>query len=128
MPGLGKSFLGNAIAYDALPRGIDAERVTASRSSDHSAHNNRADASHRAISSVPLLAWTTTAACRCFKRKSFEWLFAVINERTSPGSPPLHHKPDARAASQRYDDRFMAGFATKTTTQVLTSRDNLHGK
>ena len=29
MPGLGKSFLGNAIAYDALSRGIDAERVTA---------------------------------------------------------------------------------------------------
>ncbi|MEN6637418.1 MAG: ATP-binding protein [Clostridiaceae bacterium] len=121
MPGLGKSFLGNAVAYDALSRGIDAERVTAYAFIQNVLKDIREQTQHAArYQSVPLLVLDDLGSEPVIPNVSFEWLFAVINERTLAGLATVCSTNLTLSQLQtRYDDRFMSRLCDKNTTQVL---------
>ena len=121
MPGLGKSFLGNAIAYDALSRGIDAERVTAYAFIQTVLQDIREQTQRAArYQSVPLLVLDDLGSEPVIPNVSFEWLFAVINERTLAGLATVCSTNLTLSELQsRYDDRFMSRLCDKNTTLVL---------
>lgn len=121
MPGLGKSFLGNAIAYDALSRGIDAERVTAYAFIQAVLQDIREQTQRAArYQSVPLLVLDDLGSEPVIPNVSFEWLFAVINERTLAGLATVcSTNYTLSQLQQRYDDRFMSRLCDKNTTLVL---------
>ena len=121
MPGLGKSFLGNAIAYDALSRGIDAERVTAYAFIQAVLQDIREQTQRAArYQSVPLLVLDDLGSEPVIPNVSFEWLFAVINERTLAGLATVCSTNLTLSQLQtRYDDRFMSRLCDKNTTLVL---------
>ena len=121
MPGLGKSYLGNAIAYDALARGIDAERITAYGFVQTVLRDIREQTQHAArYQSVPLLVLDDLGSEPVIPNVSFEWLFAVINERTLAGLATVCSTNYSLAQlQQRYDERFMSRLCDKNTTQVL---------
>lgn len=121
MPGLGKSFLGNAIAYDALSRGIDSERVTAYAFVQTILHDIREQTQRAArYQSVSLLVLDDLGSEPMIPNVSFEWLFAVINERTLAELATVCSTNLTLAQlQQRYDDRFMSRLCDKNTTQVL---------
>ena len=121
MPGLGKSFLGNAIAYEALSRGIDAERVTAYAFIQAVLQDIREQTQRAArYQSVPLLVLDDLGSEPVIPNVSFEWLFAVINERTLAGLATVCSTNLTLSQLQtRYDDRFMSRLCDKNTTLVL---------
>ncbi|MEA4871156.1 MAG: ATP-binding protein [Christensenella sp.] len=121
MPGLGKSFLGNAIAFDALSRGIDAERVTAYAFIQAVLQDIREQTQRAArYQTVPLLVLDDLGSEPVIPNVSFEWLFAVINERTLAGLATVCSTNYTLAQlQQRYDDRFMSRLCDKNTTLVL---------
>lgn len=121
MPGLGKSFLGNAIAYDALSRGIDAERVTAYAFIQTVLLDIREQTQKAArYQNVPLLVLDDLGSEPVIPNVSFEWLFAVINERTLAGLATVCSTNLTLSQLQtRYDDRFMSRLCDKNTTLVL---------
>ncbi len=121
MPGLGKSYLGNAIAYDALSRGIDTERVTAYAFIQTVLQDIREQTQKAArYQSVPLLVLDDLGSEPVIPNVSFEWLFAVVNERTLAGLATVCSTNLSLAQlQQRYDERFMSRLCDKNTTQVL---------
>ena len=121
MPGLGKSFLGNAIAYEALSRGIDAERVTAYAFIQTVLLDIREQTQKAArYQNVPLLVLDDLGSEPVIPNVSFEWLFAVINERTLAGLATVCSTNLTLSQLQmRYDDRFMSRLCDKNTTLVL---------
>ena len=121
MPGLGKSFLGNAIAYDAISRGIDAERVTAYAFIQTVLTDIREQTQKAArYQTVPLLVLDDLGSEPVIPNVSFEWLFAVINERTLAGLATVCSTNLTLSQLQtRYDDRFMSRLCDKNTTLVL---------
>ena len=121
MPGLGKSFLGNAIAYEALSRGIDAERVTAYAFIQTVLQDIREQTQRAArYQGVPLLVLDDLGSEPVIPNVSFEWLFAVINERTLAGLATVCSTNLTLSQLQtRYDDRFMSRLCDKNTTLVL---------
>ena len=121
MPGLGKSYLGNAIAYDALSRGIDAERVTAYAFIQTVLQDIREQTQKATrYQSVQLLVLDDLGSEPVIPNVSFEWLFAVINERTLAGLATVCSTNLTLSQLQtRYDDRFMSRLCDKNTTQVL---------
>ena len=128
MPGLGKSFLGNAIAYEALSRGIDAERVTAYAFIQTVLLDIREQTQKAArYQNVPLLVLDDLGSEPVIPNVSFEWLFAVINERTLAGLATVCSTNLTLSQLQtRYDDRFMSRLCDKNTTLVLhLTGDNL---
>ena len=121
MPGLGKSYLGNAIAYEALSRGIDAERVTAYAFIQTVLQDIREQTQKAArYQSVQLLVLDDLGSEPVIPNVSFEWLFAVINERTLAGLATVCSTNLTLSQLQtRYDDRFMSRLCDKNTTLVL---------
>jgi DNA replication protein DnaC len=121
MPGLGKSFLGNAIAYHALSRGIDAERITAYAFIQTVLQDIREQTQRAArYQSVPLLVLDDLGSEPAIPNVSFEWLFAVVNERTLAGLATVcSTNYTLSQLQQRYDERFMSRLCDKNTTQVL---------
>ncbi len=120
-PGLGKSYLGNAIAYEALLRGVDAERVTAYAFIQAILQDIR-EQSQRAqrYQNVSLLVLDDLGSEPVIPNVSFQWLFAVINERTLAGLATVcSTNYTLSQLQQRYDDRFMSRLCDKNTTQVL---------
>ncbi|MEN6340112.1 MAG: ATP-binding protein [Clostridiaceae bacterium] len=128
MPGLGKSFLGNAIAYEALSRGVDAERVTAYAFVQTVLRDirERTEKAQR-YQTVPLLVLDDLGSEPNIPNVSFEWLFAVINERTIAGRATVcSSNCTLKQLSELYDERFMSRLCDRNTTQVLMlTGDNL---
>ena len=121
MPGLGKSFLGNAIAHEALTRGVDAERVTAYAFVQAVLRDirERTEKAQR-FQSVPLLVLDDLGSEPNIPNVSFEWLFAVINERTLAGRATVcSSNCTLKQLSEFYDERFMSRLCDRNTTQVL---------
>jgi DNA replication protein DnaC len=121
MPGLGKSFLGNAIAYEALSRGVDAERVTAYAFVQTVLRDirERTEKAQR-YQTVPLLVLDDLGSEPNIPNVSFEWLFAVINERTIAGRATVcSSNCTLKQLSEIYDERFMSRLCDRNTTQVL---------
>jgi DNA replication protein DnaC len=121
MPGLGKSFLGNAIAYEALLRGVDAERVTAYAFVQAVLKDIRERTEHtQRYQRVPLLVLDDLGSEPIIPNVSFEWLFAVINERTLAGRATVcSSNLPLKQLSDFYDERFMSRLCDRNTTQVL---------
>lgn len=121
MPGLGKSFLGNAIAYEALLRGVDAERVTAYAFVQAVLKDIRERTEHtQRYQRVPLLVLDDLGSEPSIPNVSFEWLFAVINERTLAGRATVcSSNLTLKQLSDFYDERFMSRLCDRNTTQVL---------
>ena len=121
MPGLGKSYLGNAIAYAALARGVDAERVTAYAFVQTVLRDIR-ERTETALryQNVPLLVLDDLGSEPNISNVTFEWLFAVINERTLAGRATVcSTNCTLKQLADRYDERFMSRLCDKNTTQVL---------
>lgn len=121
MPGLGKSYLGNAIAYEALSRGVDAERVTAYAFVQTVLKDIR-EKSENALryQDVTLLVLDDLGSEPSISNVTFEWLFAVINERTIAGRATVcSTNCTLTQLVERYDERFMSRLCDKNTTQVL---------
>ena len=69
---------------------------------------------------VPLLVLDDLGSEPVIPNVSFEWLFAVINERTLAGLATVCSTNLTLSQLQtRYDDRFMSRLCDKNTTQVL---------
>lgn len=121
MPGLGKSYLGNAIAYEALANGVDAERVTAYAFVQTVLRDIR-ERTETALryQTVPLLVLDDLGSEPNISNVTFEWLFAVVNERTLAGRATVcSTNCTLKQLSDRYDERFMSRLCDKNTTQVL---------
>lgn len=122
MPGLGKSFLGNAIAYAALDRAIDTQRVTAYHFVQDMLSDIR-DNTHNAkrYQSVPLLVLDDLGSEPEIKNVSCEWLFAIINERVSAKlATVIATNLTLTALQDRYGERFMSRISDTSTTAILS--------
>ena len=121
MPGLGKSYLGNAIGLRAIDRGIDALRLTAYRFVQDilaDIRENRQNA--RRYQHVPLLILDDLGTEPDIPNVSTEWLFAVMNERFLAGRPSVCiTNLSLQELQERYGERLMSRLCDKNTTQVM---------
>jgi len=121
MPGLGKSFLGNAIAHEALAHGVDAERITAYAFVQSVLRDIR-ERTEKTLryQIVPLLVLDDLGSEPNIPNVSFEWLFAVINERTLAGKATVcSSNSTLKQLAEIYDERFLSRLCDRNTTQVL---------
>ena len=128
MPGLGKSFLGNAIAREALSRGVDSLRVSAYAFTQNILADIRENTSHaKRYQSVPLLVLDDLGSEPVIPNVSTEWLFAVVNERLGARLPGVYITNLTLSDLQaRYGERLMSRLCERATTQVLQlTGDNL---
>lgn len=121
LAGLGKSYLGNAVAYRAIERGVDTARVTAYKLlqdifSDIREHTKYAER----YETVPLLVLDDLGSEPVIPNVSVEWLFTILNERV------IHKKATVIATNlslselrERYGDRVMSRMSDRNTTQAL---------
>lgn len=121
MTGLGKSYLGNAIAYRALGRGVEALRATAygfvQDTLDGIRGENRALPRYR---SIPLLVLDDLGTEPLIPNVTVESLFAVVNERAARGLATVMATNLAFAALQgRYGERLFSRLTDGTTTRIL---------
>lgn len=121
MPGLGKSYLGNAIGRRAIERGIDALRLTAYRFVQDimaDIRENRQNA--RRYQHVALLILDDLGTEPAIPNVSTEWLFAVINERTLADRPSVCiTNLSLQELQERYGERLMSRLCDKNTTEVM---------
>ncbi len=121
MPGLGKSYLGNAIGHMAIERGVDAARVTAYHFVQDimaDIRENRHNA--RRYQSVPLLILDDLGSEPVIPNVSTEWLFAVVNERVLAGRASVCITNLTLSELQsRYGERLMSRLCDKATTQAV---------
>ena len=121
MPGLGKSFLGNAIAYEAISSGVETARVTAYRFvqdmlSDIRAHTDNA----RRYCCVPLLVLDDLGSEPDIPNVSVEWLFAIVNERIMQRRATVCiTNLSLKQLQDRYGERLMSRLCDRNTTLVL---------
>ncbi|HWP22371.1 MAG TPA: ATP-binding protein, partial [Candidatus Cryosericum sp.] len=110
MPGLGKSFLCNAIAYESIKRGIDVEYVTAYSFIQNILSDIKEETQNALrYQSCPLLILDDLGSEPNIPNVSFEWLFAVINERTIAGRATVcSSNCTLKQLSEIYDERFMS--------------------
>ncbi len=120
-PGLGKSFLGNAIAYHALTKGIESTRITAYAFTQKVFDDIRNQTNHvKRLQSIPLLILDDLGSEPNIPNVSTEWLFAVINERVLQNlSTVCITNLDLRGLQARYEDRLASRLYDVNTTQVL---------
>lgn len=121
MAGLGKSYLGNAIAYRALERGIDAARTTAYGFVQDMLSGIRGDGSRAALyRRAPLLVLDDLGTEPVIPNVSEESLFAVLNERIGRRLPTvLATNLDFSALQQRYGERVFSRLTDSAATRVL---------
>lgn len=121
MPGLGKSYLGNAIGHAAIARGVDAARVTAYHFVQDimaDIRENRQNA--RRYQCVPLLILDDLGSEPVIPNVSTEWLFAVVNERVLAGRASVCiTNLTLPELQERYGERLMSRLCDKATTQVV---------
>jgi DNA replication protein DnaC len=120
-PGLGKSFLGNSIAYHALTKGIESTRVTAYAFTRMALDDirNQTDRMKR-LQEIPLLVLDDLGSEPDIPNVSTEWLFAVVNERVLQNlSTVCITNLDLRGLQARYGDRLASRLYDVNTTQVL---------
>ena len=121
MPGLGKSYLGNAVGYAAISRGLDACRVTAYRFvqdmlTDIREHTGNA----KRYATVPLLILDDLGSEPEIPNVSTEWLFAVVNERSLSSRPTVCITNLSLSELQiRYGERVMSRLCDKNATVAL---------
>jgi DNA replication protein DnaC len=120
-PGLGKSFLGNAIAHSAVEQGIESLRITAYAFTQKVFDDIRNHTEHvKVLHSLPLLILDDLGSEPIIPNVSTEWLFAVINERVLQNLPTVCiTNLDLRGLQTKYGDRLASRLYDVNTTQVL---------
>ena len=120
-PGLGKSFLGNAIAHSALEKGIESLRITAYAFTQRVFDDIRKQTEHvKLLHSIPLLVLDDLGSEPIIPNVSTEWLFAVINERVLQNLPTVCiTNLDLRGLQAKYGDRLASRLYDVNTTLVL---------
>lgn len=121
MPGLGKSYLGNAIAFEAINRGIDSKKVTAY----HFVQDMLSDIRERTNNAcryqyVPLLVLDDLGSEPDIPNVSKEWLFTILNERTQTRRTTVCiTNLSLMQLQQRYGERIMSRMADKSITIAI---------
>ena len=121
MPGLGKSYLGNAIAYAAISRGVETQRLTAYRFVQDMLSDIRTHTSFAArYCTVPLLVLDDLGSEPDIPNVSTEWLFAVINERVLQRRATVCiTNLTLKQLQARYGERVMSRLCDRNTTLAL---------
>jgi DNA replication protein DnaC len=120
-PGLGKSFLGNAIAYHALTKGIESTRITAYAFTQKIFDDIRNQTEHvKRFQTIPLLVLDDLGSEPTIPNISNEWLFAVINERVLQNLFTVCiTNLDLRGLQTKYGERVASRLYDVNTTLVL---------
>jgi DNA replication protein DnaC len=120
-PGLGKSFLGNAIAHSAIERGIESLRITAYAFTQKVFDDIRNQTEHvKLLHSISLLVLDDLGSEPIIPNVSTEWLFAVINERVLQNLPTVCiTNLDLRGLQAKYGERLASRLYDVNTTLVL---------
>lgn len=123
--GRGKSFFGNAIAYDAIQRGIRARKVTAYRLIhevlDHIGKSG--DDPLSAYISYPFLVIDDLGTEPMIPNITLETLFCIVNERLASALPTVYiSNLPAEELSKVYDERTITRLFDKTASTVLLLR------
>ena len=121
MPGLGKSFLGNAIAYEAIAQGVDTLRITAYRFVQDMLEDirNRTDNAKR-YCVAPLMVLDDLGSEPDIPNVSQEWLFAIVNERLMQRRPTVCiTNLSLKGLQERYGERLMSRLCDKNATLIL---------
>lgn len=120
-PGLGKSFLGNAIAHSAIEKGIESLRITAYAFTQKVFEDIRNQTEHvKLLHSIPLLVLDDLGSEPIIPNVSTEWLFAVINERVLQNLPTVCiTNLDLRGLQTKYGERLASRLYDVNTTLVL---------
>jgi DNA replication protein DnaC len=121
MPGLGKTYLCNAIGYQAIANGIEAERVTAYSIVQTVMKDirERTDYAFR-YQNLPLLIIDDIGSEPTIPNVSNEWLFSIINERIlATRATVLSSNFTLIQLQEKYGERFMSRLCDKNTTQLL---------
>ena len=128
LPGLGKSFLGNAIAREAIQSGVDsiylsAYALTQQILSDIREHTENISR----LQTVPLLVLDDLGCEPVIPNISTEWFFAIINERVIAGRATVCiTNLTLKELQARYSERLVSRLYDLNTTQVLMlTGDNL---
>lgn len=121
MAGLGKSYLGNAIAYRALCRNIDAARTTAYGFVQDMLSDIRGEGrfSHR-YRTAPLLVLDDLGTEPLIPNVSVESLFAVVNERIGRKlATVMATNLSFSGLQERYGERVFSRLSDSANTRVL---------
>lgn len=121
MPGLGKTFLCNAIGYEAIQKGINSERVTTYSIIQTVMKDirERTDSALR-YQNIPLLIIDDIGSEPIIPNVTNEWLFSIINERILTKRPTVFSSNLTLTQLQdKYGERFMSRLCDRNTTQLL---------
>jgi len=121
MSGLGKSFLGNAVAHRALSRGVDARRVTAYTLIEDALERIRTHAPVNSIyNTVPLLVIDDLGSEALIPNVSEETLFSLLNERTAKLLPTVvTTNLTIVDLMERYGERIGSRLIDRASTQAI---------
>ena len=123
--GCGKSFFGNAVAYEAISRGIETRKVTSYRLIhevlDHIGKDG--DDPLNAYLSYPFLVIDDLGTEPTIQNISLETLFCIVNERLSQQLPTVYiSNLPAEAMKDFYDERMISRLFDKSSSTVLLLR------
>ena len=128
MPGLGKSFLCNAIAYRALCRGLAARRVTAYAFVEDALAAIRNQSGRSALYvNLPLLVIDDLGSEPVVPNVSEEALFSLLNERLNARrATVVATNLSVSALQDRYGERVMSRLTDRSAAQpILLTGENL---
>ena len=123
--GRGKSFFGNAVAYDAIERGIAARKVTSYRLVhevlDHLGKDTPDPVD--AYLSYPLLVLDDLGTEPMVPNITLETLFCIVNERLTQMLPTVYiSNLPAEQLSSLYDERMISRLFDKSASTVILLR------
>lgn len=121
MAGLGKSFLGNAVAYRALCRGLEARRITAYALIEDAQERIRTrSAANNALLTVPLLVIDDLGSEPLIPNISEETLFCLLNERLlAKRCTVVATNLSPKALCDRYGERVGSRLIDRSTSQAI---------
>lgn len=123
--GAGKSFFGNAVAFDAISRGIETRKVTSYRLIhevlDHIGKSG--DDPLNAYISYPFLVIDDLGTEPSIQNITLETLFCIVNERLSQRLPTVYiSNLSADAMKDFYDERMISRLFDKSASSVILLR------
>lgn len=121
MPGLGKTFLANAIAARAVERGVDSVRVTAYRFLSDILSDIREDTRHALrYQNATLLVLDDLGSEPVIPNVSVEWLFTIVNERLMAGrATVVVTNLSLIELKERYGERLMSRLSDRNAAKIL---------
>ena len=130
--GRGKSFFGNAAAYDAIARGIETRKVTSYRLVREVLDRigKSGDDPLNAYISYPFLVIDDLGTEPMIPNVTLETLFCIVNERLTLQLPTVYiSNLPAEGLSAVYDERMISRLFDKTSSTVLLLRgENLRSR